>query len=150
MSVQWSNVKPIMPRTVCLPLVLACLYPVSARALDPSKHISQYAHAAWRTQDGFFSGAPNAITQTVDGYVWIGTSTGLVRFDGVRFVPWTPSDGVPMFSSNSVFSLLGGRDGSLWIGTGTNLARLKDGHLVNYTNAVGHINAIVEDRDGTI
>ena len=72
--------------------------------------------------------------QTHDGYMWIGTSAGLVRFDGVRFVPWTPGDGGPWFSSNSVCSLLGGSDGSLWIGTGSNLARLKDGRLFNYTN----------------
>jgi ligand-binding sensor domain-containing protein len=47
---------------------------------------------AWRIQDGFFGGAANAIAQTADGYLWIGTQTGLLRFDGIRFVPWTPTD----------------------------------------------------------
>ena len=69
--------------------------------------------------------APSAVVQTTDGYIWIGTSAGLLRFDGVRFVPWTPGEGNQWFSSNSVWSLLAGRDGSLWIGTSTNLARLK-------------------------
>ena len=53
-------------------------------------------------------------------------------------------------ASTSVYSLLGGRDGSLWIGTGSNLARLKDGRLVNYTNARGRINAIAEDQRGAV
>ena len=38
-------------------------------------------------QDGIFNGTPVAIAQTQDGYIWIGTQAGLVRFDGVRFVP---------------------------------------------------------------
>lgn len=61
----------------------------SASSGDPSRRISQYAHTAWRIRDGAFAGAPSAITQTTDGYVWIGTISGLLRFDGVRFVRWT-------------------------------------------------------------
>jgi signal transduction histidine kinase/ligand-binding sensor domain-containing protein len=141
-----------MPRLRSLGLMLACVWllPAAARAGEPDRALSQYAHSAWRIQDGFLNGAPSAITQTTDGYVWIGTSTGLVRSDGMRFVPWSPDEGDAWYSSSSVFSLLGGSDGSLWIGTGSNLARLKDGRLVHYTNAVGRINQIVEDRNGTI
>jgi signal transduction histidine kinase/ligand-binding sensor domain-containing protein len=117
-------------------------------AVDPSRHISQYGHTSWRIQDGVFSGAPNAIAQTTDGYLWIGTENGLVRSDGVRFVAWTPPVG--KFLSSGIFSLLSGTDGGLWIGTGTNLAHLKDGNLVNYTDAPGRINAIFKDRNGTV
>lgn len=133
-------------------LTLACLWlcPGATLALDPDKRLTQYAHSAWRIQDGSFGGAPSAVVQTTDGYVWIGTSAGLVRFDGVRFVPWTPAAGNQWLSSNSIWSLLAGRDGSLWIGTSTNLARLKNGRLFNYTNARGRINAIVEDARGAI
>jgi len=46
-------------------------------AVDPSRHISQYGHTAWRIQDGVFSGTPHAITQTTDGYLWIGSGMGL-------------------------------------------------------------------------
>jgi ligand-binding sensor domain-containing protein len=84
-------------------------------AVDPSRHISQYGHTAWRIQDGVLSGAALAVTQTTDGYLWIGTRAGLVRFDGVRFVPWASPDGTQLPSSE-VSSLLGARDGSLWIG----------------------------------
>lgn len=138
------------PRLMTVCLLSLFFLAASARAVDPSRHISQYAHTACRIQDGFFTGAPNAITQTADGYLWVGTESGLVHFDGVRFVPWTPPEGTVLFSSKSVYSLLAASDGSLWIGTGTNLARLKDGDLINYTDALGRINAIVEDRQGTV
>jgi signal transduction histidine kinase/ligand-binding sensor domain-containing protein len=120
-----------------------------AHGLDPSRHITQYAHTAWRVQDGIFGGTPNAITQTPDGYLWIGTLDGLVRFDGVRFVSWTAPEGMGLPSSE-IFSLLTARDGSLWIGTGRGLARWRDGILVNYTDPPGRVNGILEDREGTI
>jgi len=128
-------------------LLLFCLAN-SLWAVDPTTHLSQYAHTAWRIQDGFFSGAPNAITQTADGYLWIGTQNGPFRFDGVRFTPLVPASG--KLASSAVFSLRGGTDGSLWIGTGANLARLKDGVLTNFTDGLGRVNAIVKDHDGTI
>jgi ligand-binding sensor domain-containing protein len=134
-------------RSACIAL-LAAVVCTGAFAVDPSRPISQYAHSAWRIQDGFFSGAPNAITQTTDGYLWIGTQNGLVRFDGVRFVPWVPPDGNRL--SIGIFSLLAASDGSLWIGTGANLAHLKDGDLINYVDGLGRINAILEDRNGTV
>jgi ligand-binding sensor domain-containing protein len=129
-------------------LFAVCLFATAAFALDPQKAITQFVHTAWRTQDGIVRGAPSAIAQTTDGYVWIGTQNGLVRFDGVRFVQWTPRGGERL--SSSIVSLLAGRDGSLWIGTGANLAHLKDGDLTNYLDASGRINSIVEDHNGTI
>jgi ligand-binding sensor domain-containing protein/signal transduction histidine kinase len=117
-------------------------------AVEPTTHVSQYAHTAWRIQDGVFSGAPNAIAQTADGYLWVGTQNGLVRFDGVRFVPWSsPNSKLP---SNAVFSLLPEADGSLWIGTGVNLAHLKDGELASYGDDVGRVNAILKDHNGKV
>src|SRR5262249_39226325 len=89
-----------------------------------------------------------AITQTADGYLWIGTQNGLFRFDGVRFMPWVPANG--KLASSGIFSLLGGTDGSLWIGTGANLARLKDGVLTNFTDGLGRVNAIMKDHNGTV
>src|ERR1700691_3108072 len=112
---------------VWLPTLLFC---VSAMALDPSRRISQYAHTAWRIQDGAFSGTPHVITQTTDGYLWVGTEGGLLRFDGVRFVPWAAPDGKQL-PSVRIYSLLGASDGSLWIGTGTGLAQWKSPDLVN-------------------
>ena len=126
--------------------VLAC---PSANAVDPDRRISQYAHTAWRVRDGVFPGAPSAITQTTDGYMWIGTLGGLLRFDGVRFVRWTPPTGEHI-PTTAVISLLGAADGSLWIGTASGLARWKDGNLLNFPETAGRVNAIYEDREGTI
>jgi ligand-binding sensor domain-containing protein len=74
-------------------------------------------------QDGVFRGAPNAIAQTSDGYIWIGTESELLRFDGVRFTRWTSPDGTKL-PSLEIDSLLGARDGSLWIGTRAGLSHL--------------------------
>jgi ligand-binding sensor domain-containing protein len=120
-----------------------------AWALDPSLHISQYAHTAWRIQDGVFSGAPNAITQTADGYLWIGTQAGVLRFDGVRFVAWSPPDGKHLPASN-VTSLLGARDGSLWIGMEGGLSRWDNREFTNYLIEPIRINSIIEDHGGTV
>jgi len=121
----------------------------SVWAVDPSLHISQYAHTAWRIQDGVFNGAPNAFAQTSDGYLWVGTEGGLLRFDGVRFVPLTPPNGKHLPSSN-VTSLLGARDGSLWIGMEGGLSHWDNRDLTNYLVEPGRINSIIEDRSGTV
>jgi signal transduction histidine kinase/ligand-binding sensor domain-containing protein len=121
----------------------------STLALDPTRQISQYRHSAWRVEDGDFNGSPVVMTQTLDGYLWIGTGTGLIRFDGVRFVPWAPPAGERMLDPR-VFSLLGARDGSLWIGTGFSVSHWKNGRLTNYPELSGRIEAMVEDEEGSI
>src|SRR5260221_6474102 len=98
----------------------------SARALDPSLDISQYAHTSWKVRDGFTKGLIVAIAQAPDGYLWLGTEFGLARFDGVRAVPWQPPTGQQL-PSNNIQSLLFARDGTLWIGTLSGLASWRDG-----------------------
>jgi signal transduction histidine kinase/ligand-binding sensor domain-containing protein len=122
---------------------------ISAFGLNPDRLLSQYAHTTWRTSDGFFNSAPTAITQTSDGYIWIGTQSGLVRFDGVRFVPWTPPVGNQLPSSN-ITSLLSARDGSLWIGTMRGPVHWKNGELTTYPNIAGFVDFFLEDRRGLV
>lgn len=118
--------------------------------VEPSTLLSQYGHTAWHREDELSNAAPNAITQTPDGYMWIGTETGLLRFDGVRFVPWTPPHWEGL-SDHDVHVLHAASDGTLWIGTPTNLAAWKNGVLtVINTNGPVYVNAIAEDRDHTI
>ena len=76
-----------------------------AAALDPSLDISQYSHTSWKIRDGFTKGYISSIAQTPDGYLWLGTEFGLVRFDGVRAVPWQPPTGVQL-PSHDIVSLL--------------------------------------------
>jgi signal transduction histidine kinase/ligand-binding sensor domain-containing protein len=123
---------------------------VSARAVNPNVRISQYGHTAWRIQEGFFDGgAPYAIAQTADGYLWIGGANGLMRFDGVRFVPWTPPPGKQLLSP-VVARHLAVRDGSLWIGTTRGLSHWTNQDLINYMGANAVIVPIVEDENGII
>jgi signal transduction histidine kinase/ligand-binding sensor domain-containing protein len=127
--------------------VLGC-FGISLCALDPSKHISQYGHTAWRIQDGFFDGRPESIAQTADGYLWVGGSTQLLRFDGVRFVPWTPPPGKHAVSSR-FGRVLAARDGSLWIGGTQGLSHWTHQDLINYSSH-GNMQPAVEEEDGTL
>lgn len=127
--------------TLCLSSLL--LLPSLSYGLDPTLQISQYRHIAWRLQDGLFRGTPQAIGQTKDGYLWIGTNAGLVRFDGIRFFEY-PS------GPARVVSLLGASDGTLWIGTGLSLFELRQGRFIAHPEVSGRINDIREDARGSI
>ncbi|HWN44656.1 MAG TPA: two-component regulator propeller domain-containing protein [Thermoanaerobaculia bacterium] len=126
----------------------ALLFAQAAGGLDPGTALTQYGHTAWRVRDGHFAGEPTAITQTRDGFLWIGTQAGLFRFDGVRFMPWEPPAGSQL-PNDSIVSLLGTRDGSLWIGTAIGLAQWRAPNLVIHTR-LGRFGDLLEDRRGTI
>ena len=134
-------------RFACFVLT-ACLAS-STFAVTPDSHISQYGHTAWRTRDGVLDGAPIVISQTTDGYLWIGTNLGLVRFDGIRFAPWNPLSGQRLIDTR-ILSTLAARDGSLWIGTGYGIARLSNQELTRYPQLGGRIESIAEDAAGTV
>ena len=59
--------------------------PSSLFALDPQKSIAQYGQNVWLRKNGLPANAVNVVLQTHDGYIWLGTSAGLFRFDGVNF-----------------------------------------------------------------
>ena len=100
-------------------------------------------------RDGLLRGQPNAITQTKDGYIWIGTAAGLLRFDGVRMVLWKPPSDNQLPSPN-ITALLAARDGSLWIGTAEGLSHWTHQSLLTYLKEPGLISSILEDRSGII
>jgi signal transduction histidine kinase/ligand-binding sensor domain-containing protein len=118
-------------------------------ALNPALDISQYAHTPWKAGEGLSKGIIFSIAQAPDGYLWLGTEYGLLRFDGVRSVPWQPPAGQHLPNSE-IKSLLVGRDGNLWIGTREGLASWKDGKLTQYAGVAGQLNTLFEDREGTI
>src|SRR5438876_12154975 len=125
--------------SVALGALLACVLIAcepNAYALDPALDVSQYAHTAWKIRDGFTKGIINSIAQTPDGYLWLGTEFGLLRFDGVRAVPWQPPAGEQLPSGN-IAKLLVTRDGRLWIGTPAGLASWKDSRLTHYPELAG-------------
>jgi signal transduction histidine kinase/ligand-binding sensor domain-containing protein len=121
-----------------------------AFALNPALDVSQYAHTAWKIRDGFTKGTILSIAQTPDGYLWLGTEFGLVRFDGVSAVPWEPPPGQDLPGSY-VRALLVARDGTLWIGTTKGLASWKGDRLTSYPEFAGRaIGTLLEDREGSV
>lgn len=101
------------------------------RALSPNKAIAEYMHDRWEAEQGFPGGPVNAIAQTQDGYLWLGTNRGLVRFDGVSFVliEHTDSSRVPF---GPVLGLATDAQGNLWIRLqGPELLRYHDGTFQN-------------------
>jgi signal transduction histidine kinase/ligand-binding sensor domain-containing protein len=121
-----------------------------ALALNPSLDINQYAHSGWTVRDGFFKNAIHSIAQTPDGYIWLGTETGLLRFDGVRAVPWMPPVGERL-PGKVIVRLLVARDGRLWIGSRPGLSSWKDGKFTHYPELAQQVVlALLEDRQGTL
>ena len=122
----------------------------SALALNPAYDVSQYAHSSWKIRDGFPKGQVNSIAQTPDGYLWLGTEFGLVRFDGIKAVDWQPPAGQALPSSN-IRRLLVARDGALWISTTSGLATWKAGKLTRRPEIDGMFaGPSLETRDGVV
>jgi ligand-binding sensor domain-containing protein/signal transduction histidine kinase len=111
-------------------LAALCVVLDSAYAIDPNRAISQYVRERWGVAEGFPRAPVYAITQTEDGYLWIGTETGLFRFDGRSFRTMRDTSG--RVSISSVRGLAPDRDGSLWIRLGDRgLVRYRDGIFEN-------------------
>lgn len=123
----------------------ACAY-----SLDPSLDISQYAHTAWKIREGFATGTIHEIAQTPDGYLWLATESGLLRFDGDHTVPWQPPPGEHL-PSNDIRALVAGRDGTLWLGTAKGLVSWKDDRLTRFPQLAGFdVYTLLQDHEGTI
>ena len=137
-------------RIATLGILLILCFAKSGFAVNPERSIGQYAHSAWRLQEGFIGAPPAAITQTLDGYIWIATSAGLVRFDGVRFTQWSPP-GHEDLRSFPVIAVLGTSDGSLWIAGRGGLFRWKDRRLTSYGDSDNSIfTVILEEGNGRV
>jgi ligand-binding sensor domain-containing protein/signal transduction histidine kinase len=111
-----------------------------------------YASESFEPQNGLPGETVQSFAQTSDGFLWVGTSEGLLRFDGATFVRFT-HENTPAIRENSVFCLLASRDGRLWIGTdGGGLVEMRNGVFRGYTALDGitdvFIRALYEDRSG--
>jgi signal transduction histidine kinase/ligand-binding sensor domain-containing protein/ActR/RegA family two-component response regulator len=122
-------------------------------ALDSRKPVSQFSITTWQTADGLPQNAATAVAQTPDGYLWVGTQEGLVRFDGSHFEVFNRRN-TAAFPANDIRALLVGRDGSLWIGINGGLVRQKNGQFSRYAEAEGlshhWVSSLFEDRSGTL
>jgi ligand-binding sensor domain-containing protein/two-component sensor histidine kinase len=121
-------------------------------ALDPHKALTQYSTSVWTQQQGLPQDTIRAITQTTDGYLWLGTDEGLARFDGYDFTIFNRDRGD--LPSNSITVLAAGADGSLWIGQNSGLTRYRDRRFRTYTRKDGlpddSISALFVDQSGIL
>ncbi len=125
------------------------LLALQSEASEPNKPLTEYTHTVWTHKDGIPSAFIYSIAQTQDGHLWLATTDGLVRFDGVRFVHWRPKTGHTALLG-VVRSLCAARDGSLWIGTAAGLVGHIRGDDLTTFSVGAQAEAMLEDRDGTL
>jgi PAS domain S-box-containing protein len=116
--------------------------------LDPHLAITQYTQDAWGVEAGLPQATILGIAQTADGYLWLASEEGLVRFDGVRFTVFD-KENTPQLQANDIRALLVDQKDNLWIGTnGGGLTRYKDATFTTFTTRDGLANdAIISLHD---
>jgi ligand-binding sensor domain-containing protein/signal transduction histidine kinase len=147
-----AMVAAMIRAMIACTLLSACLLGDHAGALN-SPPVA-YSRRTWQMQDGLPEQTVQAFAQTRDRYLWIGTTGGLLRFDGSRFVLYN-RENTPAFTENNVFALAVSRDDTLWIGTeGGGLIRHRGGVFRAFSNKDGLTNGFVrtiyQDHEGQI
>ncbi len=136
----------------CWLAALACAIAPGGWALDPHRSLTQYSRTVWTQADGLPQDTVKAITQTADGYLWLGTDEGLARFDGYEFTTFDKSDGD--LPANSITALAATADGGLWIGTASGLTEYRDKRFRTFTTRDGlpdnAITGLYADHEGAL
>ena len=141
-------------QSAALAILTAMLCGLPAAALDPNRTLQQFDHTSWTIRSGAPSGI-NALAQTTDGYLWLGATLGLYRFDGVSFELYHPPRGQALPHA-SIQSLYATREGGLWIGyTLGEATLLENGSIHNYLYKEdkpprGTVISFLQVEDGTI
>jgi ligand-binding sensor domain-containing protein/signal transduction histidine kinase len=141
------NVSRFVGKMAAVMLVMC--FACTVYAVDPNRTISQYIRDSWGLERGFTGGSVNSITQTADGYLWIGTEKGLVRFDGTSFRVYQQSSAsMPI---GPVQELIADSQSNLWILLeNTKILRYHDGKFdPGHNEAEVGITSIGRGRDGS-
>jgi len=156
------------PRDVCITpvltparhvIVLALLTLVGSAAMSADEPSSgtgpAYTMAVWASEKGSPLGDVFAIAQDVDGYLWLGGPTGLVRFDGTRFAAWSDLHPNLPLPAGPVHAIVASDDGSLWVGLGGGggVVRVRRGAITKYTPTDGAppgVSGMILDRHGAL
>lgn len=145
--------KRIAVVCLCLWTILYCASNRTGFALDSDKELAQYSHNVWRTESGLPQNTVRAIAQTRDGYIWLATDGGLVRFDGTRFTIFDRHTDEAI-KSDSIQSLLEDHAGNLWVGTDAGLLGYSNGKITGYSTRDGlasdRVSSLYEDHTGTL
>lgn len=124
-----------------------------ARAVDPATPLGELSTQAWVLENGLPQNTVQALAQTRDGFLWVGTEAGLARFDGSGFQIFDRNT-TPALPAGDIHCLLAGVDGALWVGTSQGLARLMNGDVAHFTTRDGlpsnDIRALRLDSSGEI
>jgi signal transduction histidine kinase/ligand-binding sensor domain-containing protein len=136
---------------VCVATVLAAAPPLDAR--NSEKTIRQFHHTAWTVKNG----APPdiwALDQGADGFLWLGTGSGLYRFDGISFERFRPQPGERL-ASIDITAVNALASGEIWIGySGGGVSRVRDGRVTTFQQKdgiwPGMVVGVIEDRDGVL
>lgn len=139
----------ITPIITCL--IIFC-FSLVAFALDPKKNLEQYRLE--ELQEGLPQNSISSIVQAKDGYLWLGTYEGAVKFDGIKFTTLDRNN-VPELKANGILVMLVDREGTLWISTlGGGIVKYKDNEFTNYSEKDGLPSNVVysmyESKDGGI
>jgi ligand-binding sensor domain-containing protein/signal transduction histidine kinase len=130
---------------------LLVLSATAASALDRHAAVTQYGYQSWQTDTGLPQNTVHAVVQDPDGFLWIATEGGLVRFDGVQFAVMNRANtralhppgadngatGTPGLPSDLIDDLMVDRSGAVWISTSGGLARLRSGKVEAFGPARG-------------
>lgn len=134
-------------------ITLICLFS-HAYGLDPNRSLFQYVRESWNTESRIPGGAVNAIGQTNDGYLWLGTDKGLFRFDGFNLVQVSFSSIVDA-SKVPILGLVMDANGDLWVRVqGSDVLRQRNGKFETVTYGAGplssQVTAVSKDRNGAV
>src|SRR5678815_2107773 len=142
-----------MGRAFIIGLIAASALALPSRAADSASAPapSDWLIRSWQTEEGLPQNTVNVILQTRDGFLWVGTSGGLARFDGVRFRTFGLKDGL---RSVHILSFLEDRHGILWVGTTDGVSRWDNGRFTSFGEPEGfpvaNVLALAMDRDDTL
>ena len=141
-------------RAAAIPLLaMLWILPAAAVGLHPGTPLSQYGHDVWDSDSGLPQNSVDAIAQTQDGYLWLGTQEGLVRFDGVRFTVFDTRN-TPALRDDWVHALRQTRDGTLWVGTAEGLIPVREGRFRPESRkdelSTSNVLALFESRDESL
>ena len=149
LSVEWRSLKTV-GLFLTVGALLCAAWTVAAAPETNSE--PSFAVTSWRTEQGLPANGVTAVSQTPEGYIWVGTSEGLARFDGVEFKAFGLKDGL---GSVFISRLFVDRQGTFWVGTsGGGISRFKNGRFETWTKRDGlagdRITGMIGDKEGAL